>query len=63
MIEVVVKSKKTGDVKRGHFTARELLQRDEEDIVSTITDCDCQQTECNCNEEWEEYVLFFNDGF
>lgn len=63
MIEVVVMSKKTRAIKRGYFTARELLQRDEEDIVGTITDCNCQQTECNCSEEWEEYVLFFNDGF
>lgn len=69
MIEVTVRSEKTGSVKTGSFSARELLQRDEEDIVETLTQCDCQPVgetyvvECNCYEEWEEYVLFFSDGF
>ncbi|MCY8318283.1 acetyltransferase [Bacillus vallismortis] len=69
MIEVTVSSKKTGGVRRGTFSARELLQRNEEDIVDTLTQCDCQPIgetyviECNCCEEWEEYDLYFSDGY
>ncbi|MGN7308555.1 acetyltransferase [Bacillus subtilis] len=69
MIKITVISKKTGKVKRGTYSARELLQRDEEDIVDQLTKCDCQPVgetnvvECNCCEEWEEYVLYFEDGY
>lgn len=69
MIEVTVKSKKTGEVKRGSYSARELLQTYEDDLVFDLTQCDCQPVgetnviECNCCEEWEEYVLYFSDGY
>ncbi|MCY8081747.1 acetyltransferase [Bacillus inaquosorum] len=68
MIEVTVKSKKTGKVKRGSYSARELLQSNEEDIIDDMTKCDCQPVgetyvvECNCCEEWEEYDLEIKEG-
>ncbi|MEK4419870.1 MULTISPECIES: acetyltransferase [Bacillus] len=68
MIKITVISKKTGKVERGIYSARELLQRDEEDIVDQLTKCDCQPVgetnvvECNCCEEWEEYDLYIQEG-
>ncbi|MEC2137378.1 acetyltransferase [Bacillus subtilis] len=69
MIEVTVKSKISGRFKTGSFTARELLHTYEDDLVCNLTQCNCQPVgetyvvECNCDEEWEEYDLFFSDGF
>ncbi|MGF2740884.1 acetyltransferase [Bacillus amyloliquefaciens] len=69
MIEVTVKSKISGRIKRGSFTARQLLDTYEDDLVCNLTKCDCQPVgetyvvECNCCEEWEEYEVSFSDGY
>ncbi|UPI13373.1 hypothetical protein [Bacillus phage SBSphiJ7] len=66
MIEVIVKSKISGRLKRGLFTARQLLDTYEDDLVCTLTECNCQPVgetyvvDCNCCEEWEDYEITFN---
>ncbi|MDQ0927741.1 hypothetical protein QFZ25_001801 [Bacillus atrophaeus] len=68
MIAVTVKSKKTGEVKTEVYTARELLETFEDDLVSDLTQCDCPlapesyEVDCNCYEDWEEYEIYFCDG-
>lgn len=63
MIKIIIKSNKTGRTVEGEYTAKELLDSYEDEIVEQLTECDCQPigetnvVECNCCEEWEDYSL------
>lgn len=63
MVELTIKSIKTGKSVKASYTPRQLLDTDEESLVNEMTQCSCQPIgesyirECNCDEEWEEYNL------
>ncbi|WCS69753.1 hypothetical protein Goe25_01250 [Bacillus phage vB_BsuM-Goe25] len=67
MTEVTVKSKITGRVKTGLYSARELLEAYEDDLVCSLVACDCPlypetwEPDCKCADEWEEYEIRFSD--
>ncbi|MCK2000808.1 acetyltransferase [[Brevibacterium] frigoritolerans] len=67
-IPIKVKSKKTGRIVEGSFTPRQLLELlDEDELVTKLTMCQCHPVgetnviECNCDEEWDDYVLLIGD--
>jgi hypothetical protein len=63
MIKAIVMSKVSGRVVEGLFTARQLLDTYEEDLVLSLTACGCQPVgetyvvDCRCDEEWDGYEL------
>lgn len=63
MIEIIVKSKISGRERKASYTARQLIDKYEDEIVEEMTMCDCEPigetnyTDCNCGDEWEEYVM------
>lgn len=67
MVEITLKSKVSGRIIKSSYTARQLLETDEIDIVMDLTKCDCQPVgetnvvECNCDEEWENYELVIGE--
>ncbi len=62
MMRVSVKSNITGNMKRAEYTGRELLHSREDELVEEITICDCK-LDCECYKEWEDYTIYFEDGF
>lgn len=69
MMRVSVKSNITGNMKQAEYTGRELLHSREDELVEEITRCDCKPevdatcVDCECYKEWEDYIIFFEDGF
>ncbi|MFY0519349.1 hypothetical protein ACOMCU_16200 [Lysinibacillus sp. UGB7] len=67
MVEIMLTSKNSGRVIKSSYTARQLLETDEIDIVMDMTKCDCQPVgetyvvECNCDDEWEQYELIIGE--
>ena len=69
MVEITVTSKTSGRIKKASLTARQLVENfiDEADLVQEITKCNCQAVgetyvvDCNCDYEWEDYVLVYSD--
>ena len=63
MIEILIKSNSTNREVKASYTARQLIDKDEEDIVEEMTICDCQPigetcfTECDCSDEWDDYTM------
>lgn len=63
MIELTLKSNITNRTIKSSYTARQLLDKDEESIVCELTECNCQPVgetnlvECKCDEEWDDYTL------
>lgn len=61
MFEIILTSKKSNRVIKGFYTAKQLLESDEIDIVMEMTKCDCQPVgetnfiECDCPDEWDNY--------
>ncbi|MDA1675127.1 acetyltransferase [Bacillus cereus group sp. TH152-1LC] len=67
-MEVTLTSKKTNRVIKASYTARQILNfMDEDELVLDMCQCDCQPVgetnvvECNCEAEWEDYKLSFED--
>ena|GEM_PF-6181936 len=67
MVEVTLTSKRSGRVLKSSYTARQLLDIDEIDMVINMTECDCQPVgetyvvDCNCDYEWQEYELVIGE--
>ena len=67
MIKVTILSNTSGRTKKATYTATELMQKDEDQIVEEITMCDCQpvgetnNTECNCSDEWDDYEILVEE--
>lgn len=63
MIEIIVKSNISGREKKSSYTARQLIDKSEDEIVDEMTECDCQPigetnvVECNCADEWDDYIM------
>jgi len=63
MIEVILKSNISQRVLKASYTARQLLEMSEEDIVEKMAMYDCQPigetnvVDCNCCEEWDDYTM------
>jgi len=63
MIEITIKSNLSGREVKASYTARQLINKDEDQIVEEMTICDCQPigetniTECDCSDEWDDYTM------
>lgn len=64
MVRATLTSRVSGRVIVRSYTPRQILDfLDEEELVSDMTECNCQPigetnvVECNCDSEWEDYVL------
>ena len=63
MIEIIVRSNLSGRIVKSSYTARRLVEKDEDQIIEEMTICDCQPigetsfTECNCSDEWDDYTM------
>ncbi|WCS67914.1 hypothetical protein Goe26_00020 [Bacillus phage vB_BsuM-Goe26] len=68
-MKVSVKSNITGKWKQAEYTGRELLYACEDELVEALTRCDCKPegesafVDCECYKEWEDYAIYFEDGF
>jgi hypothetical protein len=67
MIQLTLKSDITGRVIKKSYTARQLLESDEIEVVQEMSACDCQPigetnvVECNCDDEWYDYTLIVGE--
>lgn len=66
-VPVKITSKITGKVVEALVSVRDLLDTYEDDLVSKLTECDCQPVgetnvvDCNCYDEWDDYELLIGD--
>ena len=71
MIQLTLTSKTTGRIIKKSYTARQLLESDEQSVVEEMSECDCRMlprgetnvVECNCDEEWHDYTLVVGEQF
>lgn len=67
MVEITLTSKVSGRVIKSSYTARQLLETDEIDLVMDMTKCECEPigetnvVECSCDDEWEQYELVIGE--
>ncbi|MCG7345357.1 acetyltransferase [Sporosarcina sp. ACRSL] len=69
MIQLTLTSNVTGRVIKSSYTARQLLESNEIDIVEEMSKCNCDMlprgetnvVECNCDDEWFDYTLVVGD--
>lgn len=63
MIQVILTSKISNRTVKKDYTARQLLDSSEDEIIDEMTACGCTQLHesgfdpCSCGDEWEEYEL------
>lgn len=62
-MEIILISNKTGRTRVTEMTGRQLLETNEDDLVDKMAECDCEPTgdsmftECDCFDEWMDYML------